>query len=174
MKDLSSRVLSRFFVLGSLALSQTLPSVQPYSPQSVQVGGRISSYGVAVNRLEMLTKMLSLNNSQQEEVKAILDEEDVTTKPLVDQLTQASDSLLAAQKAAAPEAEIDQLARSMATICEEILVVDVKAQSKIYGQLSADQKQKVDQLPHPFFAPSAPLLPPGPMFISTSGGYRAN
>jgi Spy/CpxP family protein refolding chaperone len=166
--------ISVLFVVGSLAASQTLPSLQQYSTQSLQIGGAISTSELAVNRLEMLAKMLSLNGSQQQQAKAILDEEDATTKPLFDQLKQASESLLAAQKAAAPDPEIDQLARSMAAISEEILVIDAKAQSKIYSELTADQKHKLDQLPRPFFAPSAPLLPPGPVFIATSGPHGGN
>ena len=175
MKDVFLKnAISVLFVVGSLAASQTLPSLQQYSTQSLQIGGAISTSELAVNRLEMLAKMLSLNGSQQQQAKAILDEEDATTKPLFDQLKQASESLLAAQKAAAPDPEIDQLARSMAAISEEILVIDAKAQSKIYSELTADQKHKLDQLPRPFFAPFAPLLPPGPVFIATSGPHGGN
>jgi len=118
--------------------------------------------------------MLGLTANQQEQVKATLDEEEAASKFLVEQLKRASENLMSAQKTGAPDAEIDQLARNMADVSGEILALDAKAQSKIYGQLSADQKQKVEQLPHPFFAPSAPLLPPGPVSFSFSGGHKQN
>jgi Spy/CpxP family protein refolding chaperone len=120
----------------------------------------------------MLTAMLSLNAGQQASAKAIFNEEDTVSKPLLEQLRQASDALLSAQKAAAPDAEIDQLARNMSSISGEILAIDAKAQSRMYSQLSADQKQKLEQLPHPFFGVSAPLLPPGPVFVSTSDRHE--
>jgi len=118
--------------------------------------------------------MLGLTANQQEQAKVILDDEEAARKPLVEQLKQASENLVSAQKTGAPDAEIDQLARNMASISGEILALDAKAQSKIYGQLSAAQKQRVEQLPHPFFAPSAPLLPPGPVSFSFAGSHRQN
>ena len=55
--------------------------------------------------MAVLTAMLSLNASQQANAKAIFNEEDAASKPLLEQLRQASDALLSAQKAAAPDAE---------------------------------------------------------------------
>jgi Spy/CpxP family protein refolding chaperone len=161
------------FVVVSIAVGQPLPSPQQYSTQTAQSVGGVAVAG-GMGRLAILTGMLALTANQQEQAKAIFDEEEAVLKPLVEQLEQASDTLASAEKAAAPDAEIDQLARNMASISGEILAVDAKAQSKIYSQLTAEQKQKVEQLPHPFFAPSAPLLPPGPVFISTSGGHLQN
>ena len=161
------------FVVVSIIAGQPLPGPQQYSTQSVQSVGGVAVAG-GMSRLAILTSMLALTANQQEQYKAIFDEEEAVLKPLVEQLEQASDTLASAEKATAPDAEIDQLARNMASISGEILVVDAKAQSKIYSQLTAEQKQRLEQLPHPFFAPSAPLLPPGPAFISTSGGHLRN
>jgi len=136
-----------------------------YSVQNFQ-GGPLTISGKGPNHLAALTGMLGLTASQQEQAKAVLDEEEAASKPLVEQLKQASESLVSAQKTGVPDAEIDQLAREMA--------LDAKAQSRIYAQLSADQKQKVEQFPHPFVAPSAPLLPPGPVSFSFSGGHKQN
>ena len=157
----------------SIAAGSSLSSPQ-YSAQTAQGVGGFSVGPGAMDRLSMLTNMLSLTTNQQEQAKVAFDEEEAVSKPLVEQLKQASDALVSAEKAAAPDAEIDQLARNMATISGEVLAADAKAQSKIYSQLTAQQKQKVEQFPHPFFAPSAPLLPPGPVFISTSGGRQQN
>jgi len=155
----------------SIAAVQAVPSAQQYSTQS---GPSVAAFGVAggADRVAMLTAMLSLNASQHANAKTIFNDEDTVSKPLLEQLKQSSDALLSAQKTAAPDAEIDQLARDVAGISGEILAIDAKAQSKIYSQLSADQKQKLEQLPHPFFGVSAPLLPPGPVFVSTSDRHE--
>ena len=119
-----------------------------------------------MNRAAMLATMLGLTASQQSQAKAVFEEEDVVTKPLVEQLKQATDALESAEKTAATDAEIDQLAANMGEISGQLLAADAKAQAKIYSQLTEAQKQKLEQFPHPFFAPFAPLLPPGSVSIS--------
>jgi Spy/CpxP family protein refolding chaperone len=169
MKDTLTKYVS--VAVFSIAAVHAAASAQQYSTQS---GPSVAAFGIAggMDRVAMLTAMLSLNASQQANAKAIFSEEDAASKPLLEQLRQASDALLSAQKAAAPDAEIDQLARTMAGISGEILAIDAKAQSRVYSQLSADQKQKLEQLPHPFFGVSAPLLPPGPVFVSASDRHE--
>jgi Spy/CpxP family protein refolding chaperone len=169
------RPIAKFaLLLAFSAAGLAAPSPKQYSNQN----GPSVSFGVAggegIDRAALLASMLSLNLSQQANAKAIFDDEDAISKPLVKQLNQASDALVSARKAAAPDLEIDQLARNMGSISGEILAIDAKAQSKIYGQLSAVQKQKLEQLPHPFFGVSAPLLPPGPVFVSTSRAHGQN
>lgn len=158
----------------SIAAAGALPSLQQYSTQNFQSGIPMVNSEGGVNQLAILTKMLSLTASQQQQTKTILDQEETAAKPLVEQLKEAWDSLATAEKAAAPESEIDQIARNIASLSGEILALDAKAQSKIYGQLSAEQKQNVEHLPHPFFLPSAPLLPAGPVSFSFSGGLKQN
>jgi len=154
----------------SIAAAQALPSLQQYATQNFQSGIAMVNSEEGVNHLAMLTNMLSLTASQREQVKTILEREESAAKPLVEQLKEAWDSLVSAEKAGAPESEIDILTRNIGSVSDEILALDAKAQSKIYGQLSADQKQRVEQLPHPLFTPSAPLLPPGPVFVFDGRG----
>lgn len=163
------------FVVISVAAAKSLSSPQQHSTETFhsEAGGGFAVAGPGVDRLEMLTNVLALNTNQREQAKAILDEEEALSKPVAEQLKQALDVLAAAEKAAAPDAEIDQLARNMASISGEILAVDAKAQSRIYSQLTTEQKLRLEQMPRPFFAPSAPLFPPGPVFF-TSGGHPKN
>jgi len=172
------RNLARLGMVGGLGVvsiiaAYAFPVPQQYSAQNLQGGPMTISAG-GPNRLAALTNMLALTANQQEQAKAILDDEEAVSKPLLEQLKHASESLASAEKTGAPDTEIDQLARNMADIYGDILALDANAQSKIYGQLSAEQKQKVEQLPHPFFAPSAPLLPPGPVSFSFSGVRKQN
>jgi len=162
------------FAVLSVAAVYAFPPQQQYSTQDGPV-----TFGVAggMDRVAALTHMLGLNTSQQANAKAIFDEEDAATKPLFEQLKQASEAMLSAQKAAAPDAELDQLARDMAGISGEILAIDAKAQSKIYQQLSTEQRQKLEKLPHPpMFGVSAPLLPPGPgpMLVTSFSKHGEN
>jgi Spy/CpxP family protein refolding chaperone len=152
---------------------KAFPLPQQHSVQNYQGGPSTLSAG-GPNHLAVLTSMLGLTANQQEQAKAVFDEEEATAKPLVEQLKRASENLVSAQKTGAPDAEIDQLARNMADVSGGILALDAKAQSRIYAQLSTEQKQKVEQLPHPFFTPSAPLLPPGPVSFSFSGSHKQN
>ena len=152
-----------------LTAGPSLPSSQQYTTQSGPSGATMAISGgvpAGIDRVSALTMMLLLDASQQANAKAIFDEEDTFTKSLFEQLKQASDALVSGQKRAAPDGEIDELAKNLASISGQILAIDAKAQSKVYSLLSADQKQKLEQLPHPVFGVSAPLLPPGPAFVS--------
>ena len=162
------------FVVIFIAEAGSLSSLQQYSTQTFHSGAGFAVAGPGMDRLEMLTNMLALNANQTEQAKAILGEEEALSKTFAEQLKQAVDALAAAEKAAAPDAEIDQLARNLASISGEILAVDAKAQSRIYSQLTAEQKQRLEQMPHPIFAPSAPLFPPGPVLITTAGDHLKN
>ena len=155
----------------SMVAGQALSRPQQFSTQSTSPGGGISISGTAsanINRAAMLATMLGLTANQQNQAKGIFDEEEAVTRALVEQLKQASDALASAEKAAASDAEIDEFATDLGNISGQLVAADAKAQTKIYAQLTEAQRQKLEQLPHPFFAPSAPLLPPGPVFISTS------
>lgn len=156
-------------VVISIVATESLSSPQQYSTQTFNSGGGFAVAGPEIDRLEMLTSMLSLNANQRDQAKPILDEDQALSKPLAEQLKQATEALATAEKAGAPDAEIDQLARNLASISGELLAVDAKAQSRIYSQLTPEQKQRLEQMPRPFFVPSAPLFPPGPMFVTAGG-----
>jgi Spy/CpxP family protein refolding chaperone len=151
----------------SIAAGQPLPLPQQCSTQNVSLGGVVALSG-GIDRLEVLTRLLTLTTSQQAQADAIFRDEEAVTKPLVEKLKRASDALTTAEKTAETDANIDQLATNLATTTGQVLAADAKAQSKIYAQLTPEQQQKLEQLPHFFLVPTAPLLPPGPVFVSTS------
>lgn len=155
----------------TMVAGQALSRPQQFCTQSAPSGGGISIGGtISANkdRAAMLATMLGLTASQQNQAKGVFDEEEEVTRALVEQLKQASDALASAEKAVASDAEIDELATDLGSISGQLVAADAKAQTKIYAQLTEAQRQKLEQFPHPFFAPSAPLFPPGPVFISTS------
>ena len=156
----------------SIVAGQAFSSPQQVSTQNTQSGGIISIAG-GMDRLAVLTHLLALTTSQQEQVKAMLDEEEALSKPLAGQLQQAADALRSAEKAMPDNPDIEPLATRLAGISGQIVAADAKAESQIYALLTETQKQKLDQLPHPFFVPSGLLLPPGPILATstTSSGH---
>ena len=144
----------------TLALPQQSSAPNP-APGTMQV---ISLGGVSgADRLAFLTKFLALTPTQQEQARAILDDEKSALQPLVDQMKQASATLDSAEKTAAADDEIDQLASNLGSIYGQMLGLEAKAASKIYAQLTAGQKQKLDQFPRPEIVPVTSILGPMPV-----------
>jgi len=121
-----------------------------------------------MNRLGVLTYMLTLNKDQQDQVKAIFDNEEVSSRVLLKQLKESSDALKAAEKAGADNPRIDTLAAEVASISGRLLAADARAESEVYALLSGEQRQKLDQLPQLLAVPSAPILPRGPVHALSS------
>ena len=143
---------------GTLALPQQFSAPNPGNMQVMSLGGVSGA-----DRLTFLTKFLALTPTQQEQAKAILDDEKSALQPLVDQMKQASAALDLAEKTAAADDEIDQLASNLGTIYGQMLGLEAKAASKIYAQLTAGQKQKLDQFPRPEIVPVTSILGPMPV-----------
>lgn len=113
----------------TIIAAKAFPLPQQYSVQNFQAGPITLSAG-GPNQLAVLSSMLGLTASQQDQVKAVLDEEAAASKALLEQLKQASESLMSAQKTGAPDAEIDRFASNLADVSSDILALDAKAQSK--------------------------------------------
>src|SRR6516225_4200155 len=113
------------------ALSQQASAPNPGNMQVMSLGG----VSVA-DRLTFLTKVLALTPTQQEQAKAILDDEKSALQPLVDLMKQASATLDSAEKTVAADDEIDQFASNLGSIYGQMLGLEAKAASKIYAQLT--------------------------------------
>ena len=145
------------------ALPQQASAPNPGTPNpgNMQV---MSLGGVSLaDRLTFLSKFLALTPSQQEQAKAILDDEKSALEPLVEQMKQASAALDSAERTAAADGEIDQLASNLGNIYSQMLGLEAKAASKLYAQLTAGQRQKLDQFPRPEIVPVTSILGPMPV-----------
>ncbi len=89
---------------------------------------------------------LGLTTDQQTLIKATRTDAATQSKPLRDQVHTLRQELEAAIKAG-DTGKIDSLSPSIAQIEAQIGAIDAKAQAKIYGSLTADQKAKVDAAP---------------------------
>jgi len=123
-----------------------------------------------MSRLGVLTDMLALSEDQQDQIETIFDDEEVSSRVLLNQLKEASDALKAAEKAGADNPNIDTLVAEVASISRRLLAADARAEAEVYALLSGEQRRKLDQLPHPLPVPSAPILPHGPVLAMSSTG----
>lgn len=90
--------------------------------------------------------LLGLTTDQQTLIKTTRTEAATQSKPLRDQVRTLREELNSAIKAG-DTGKIDSLTPSIAQIEGQIGAIDAKAQAKIYGSLTADQKAKVDAAP---------------------------
>jgi Spy/CpxP family protein refolding chaperone len=90
--------------------------------------------------------LLGLTADQQTLIKTTRTTAATQSKPLRDQVRTLREELNSAIKAG-DTGKIDSLTPSIAQIEGQIGAIDAKAQSKIYGSLTADQKAKVDAAP---------------------------
>jgi Spy/CpxP family protein refolding chaperone len=90
--------------------------------------------------------LLGLTTDQQTLIKTTRTEAATQSKPLREQARTLRGELDAAIKAG-DTGKIDSLTPSIAQIEGQIGAIDAKAQAKIYGSLTADQKAKVDAAP---------------------------
>lgn len=112
-------------------------------PLMAQPGGR-GGPGPG-NRLDFLAGYLSLTDSQKEQAKAIFDAAEVAAEGVSGQLASARDTLNAAVKQDAPEAQLDQLAAALGVVNGRLAAIHAKASAKFYVLLTAEQKTKYDQ-----------------------------
>ena len=173
------KILVRFGMVALVAiatasgLNPALPQ-QPSMPNPLPGTMQVMSLGgvSGADRLTFLTKFLALTPTQQERAKAILDDEKSALEPLIEQMEQASVALDSAEKAAVPDNETDQLAANVGTIYGQMLGLEAKAAAKIYAQLTAGQKQKLDQFPRPEIVPVTSILGPMPVMGGMALGPR--
>ena len=151
-------LIKLFFVFVWMVMKQAFSLPQRPSTETAP-----SRSAQELNRLGVLTHMLTLNKDQQDQVKAIFDDEEVSSRVLLKQLKESCDALKAAEKAGADNPSIDTLAAEVASISGRLLAADARAESEVYALLSGEQRQKLDQLPQLLALPSAPILPHGPV-----------
>ena len=138
-------MFSRYVLLGVLtaALAATA-SAQRGGGGGGRGGGMGGGGGMMSppNRMEQLTQALNLNKDQRKEVKSILDEGQKEAAPLREQLAQARAQVAAAIDGGKSQAEIDQAVKSYADLQARMAAIEMKAFSRLFKALDADQQQK--------------------------------
>lgn len=164
------RILVRFgtgVLAGATILISLVYAPRPLQSQEVRTAV-LQRFAAGPDRLTFLTEFLTLTASQQEQSKAILDEEESAVNPVMEQMKDASDELAAAAKN--PDGDIDSAAAQIGSLSGQIIALDAKAAARLYQLLTSAQKHKFDQLPPPLLVTPS-LLGPGPG-IAVSGHFE--
>lgn len=98
------------------------------------------------DRLEFLAGYLDLTDAQKTAAEAIFDAASKSAETALGQLTSARDSLRAAVKANAGDAELDRLAAAAGVIEGQLAAIRAKAEAKFYALLTTEQKAKYDSM----------------------------
>ncbi|MCW5979175.1 MAG: periplasmic heavy metal sensor [Bryobacteraceae bacterium] len=95
---------------------------------------------------DFLAGYLGLSDAQKEQAKAIFEAADAAAETPRGELQSAREALTAAVKAGQPDAALDQLSAAVGVIEGQLTAIRAKATAKFYALLTAEQKQKYDQL----------------------------
>lgn len=130
-------------ITGTATLATGLIFAQnPPIPEHRQGGGR-------AYMLDHLATRLNLTDTQKQQAQSIFQSEHQQAQSVRESLKQAHDSLNAAVKSNASDAEIDRIANGMAPLLAQTTAIQAKALAKFYAILTADQRATVgDNLGH--------------------------
>jgi protein CpxP len=95
--------------------------------------------------LEFFTDYLSLTDAQQGQIKAVLQKEHPTIKPLKQQLHQVEAQLRQYELGAYDEAKVRPLATQKAQIESELTVQQTRIHSELFQLLTPDQQAKLKE-----------------------------
>lgn len=123
------------------------PAILAALPMLAQIRGTFGGPpGGGMRGLNFLAGYLGLTDSQKQQAQAIFDAADQASETVRGQLTSARDALRTAVKANQPDAELDRLAAALGAIEGQLAGIRAKADAKFYALLTAEQKEKYDQL----------------------------
>lgn len=162
LRGMSKRAHRRFgfpaaagFVLIALALSPATVRAQTKSDrtQSAAMNTTIpeadttgASFGQANEQsaLELITLVLKLNDSQQEQVHAAFDAAVKVAAPILDQMEHNKDALFAAVRSGKSEEEIKRLADEQGQLTSRMLLLQAQTFAKLWALLDSRQKGLAD------------------------------
>ena len=153
MKPAFLRTLVLFCVGGMLFIT---PFIQG-EPAQTQTVHTIFGAGIVVPALlppappqmdpvAYWTAYLGLNSAQQASLKTILSDQQNSLDSMKANLSQAQSTLRAAAKAGTSDPDIDNLAANLGALYAQAASAQAKAYARLYALLTADQKQKLDNL----------------------------
>jgi len=107
---------------------------------AAQLAGNHGDHGA------MLATALDLTATQQETAKTLFQQAHTDAQPILDQLKQGHQAMAAAIKSGKSDAELTQLAAAQGALMGQIAAIHAKTFSKLYAQLTPQQRDKADQL----------------------------
>lgn len=133
-----------------LALCPALSSAQ--GSHDVTAGGRGGSNTTKVipmqaneaSALQLLTFVLHLSDSQQEQLREAFDAALQTATPIAAKMQQGRSSLFEAVRSGKSEDQIRGLAQQEGTLVSQVLLLQAQTFAKLWASLDTDQKSRVD------------------------------
>ena len=95
-------------------------------------------------RIQMLTTLLTLDTTQQQQAKTIFTNGLTASQALREPSKAAHDALQAAVKGGASDGQLDQLAAQVGSLNGQAAAIHAKSQSKFRALLNSAQKEKLD------------------------------
>jgi protein CpxP len=102
-------------------------------------------FGDHMHMMEFFADYLNLSDTQQAQMKAVLEKEHATLKPLMQQLHQAHKDLRQYQEGAFDEAKVRTLATQQAQTLTELTVQETRIHSELFQMLTPDQQAKMKE-----------------------------
>lgn len=122
-------------------------------------------FGMGDHMLKFFTDYLSLTDAQQTQIKATLEKEHATIKPLMQQLHQSEQQLKQFEEGAYDEAKVRAVATQQSQTQIELTVQKTRIHNELFQLLTPDQQAKMKEFEanrearmqkHMHSAPAAP------------------
>jgi periplasmic protein CpxP/Spy len=145
MKSIGFRLMlaALAVLMGStLAKSQTADDTPPPPPMH----GHGMGMGPGFDHLGFLAEKLNLTDDQKTQMKAVMEKEHPTMKPLMQQQRQIDQQLRQYVEGNFDQAKVQALAAQKSQIQSQITVEETRTHNQIYQLLTADQKTQLKQM----------------------------
>lgn len=124
--------------------------------------------------LDLFTAILSLNDSQQQQLRTAFDVSVAAAAPVATQLASAKQAVIEAVKTGKSEDQIKALSGQEGSLSAQMLILQAQTFWKMWAILNMDQKGQVDDLMYDdigeFLANAKPQASPAPAAQPTPGG----
>ena len=144
MKSIRFRVLiaALAVLLGTaIAKSQTTADAPPPPPMH----GHGHEFGRGGHMMEFFADYLNLSDAQQTQMKAILQKEHASLKPLMQQMRQSDQQLHQYEEGAFDEAKVRTIAAQQAQTHVELTVAQTRIHNELFQVLTPDQQAKMKE-----------------------------
>lgn len=136
----SKKTVIALAVVTVLAVSAVMAQATGHGPWS----------GRRAHRLVFLATYLDMSDAQKARAKSIMEASHTATQPLVTQLMQGHQSMVAAVKANKPQADLKQIADAQASLISQVVVQKAMAAEQVWVLLTPDQQAKAEKLHNHF------------------------
>lgn len=122
----------------AIAKSQTADAAPPPPPMH-------GEFGMGGHMLQFFTDYLNLTDTQQTQIKAIMQKEHAAMKPLMQQMHQADQQLKPYEEGTYDDAKVRALATQQSQTQVELTVQKTRIHNELFQVLTADQQAKLKE-----------------------------